>query len=314
MKLRQQLWSFLLALVLIGSVTTSFAHATSSDDDASAEETVNPEDLSPAELAEKLGLTFQTGTIVLPGDIATLQLPDTLKFLDGDQTKFVIEDVWGNPEGSGHLGMIVPADVGPFGEDGWGVIVSFDESGYISDEDAQSIDYNELLAKMRSMEKENNDARRAAGYESVHLEGWATPPHYDSETKKLHWAKELTFGDGAEASHVLNYNIRVLGRRGYLELNAVADILQLGQIEEAIPSVLTAVEFNDGHRYVDFDPTKDRVAEYGIAALVLGGVAAKSGLLKGVFALLLAAKKLVVVGVLAVGGFISKLFGRKATG
>ena len=161
---------------------------------------------------------------------------------------------------------------------------------------------------MQSTEKEENDQRRAAGYEPVHLRGWAKTPHYDANTKKLHWAKDLQFGESAEATNVLNYNIRVLGRRGYLELNAVADMQQLSQIEAAIPDVLSAVEFNVGHRYADFDPTTDQIAEYGIAALVLGGVAAKSGLLKGLFALVLAGKKLVILGALGVGGLLTKLF------
>jgi len=148
----------------------------------------------------------------------------------------------------------------------------------------------------------------------VHLVGWAKPPHYDPVTKKLHWARELEFGgsDG-ERARGLNYAIRILGRRGVLELNMVADMAQLQQIETAIPSVLQAVEFNPGHRYADFDSTTDRVAEYGLAALVLGGVAAKTGLLKGLFVGLLAAKKFVILGLLAVGGFLVKLFKGSST-
>jgi uncharacterized membrane-anchored protein len=53
------------------------------------------------------------------------------------------------------------------------------------------------------------------------------------------------------------------------------------------------------------------VAEYGIAALVAGGVAAKLGLFGKLVALLLAFKKLIIVGVAAVGSAIWKLFKRQ---
>src|SRR2546426_2131137 len=41
----------------------------------------------------------------------------------------------------------------------------------------------------------------------------------------------------------------------------------------------TLFRSNEGHRYADFVPGTDKVAEYGIAALIAGGVAAKAGLL-----------------------------------
>ena len=65
------------------------------------------------------------------------------------------------------------------------------------------------------------------------------------------------------------------------------------------------VEFNPGNRYADFNSGTDKVAEYGIAALILGGVAAKAGLLKAILAVLLAAK-FVVIGVLAVVAFVRR--------
>jgi uncharacterized membrane-anchored protein len=70
-------------------------------------------------------------------------------------------------------------------------------------------------------------------------------------------------------------------------------------------------EFNPGNRYADFDAKTDKVAEYGLAALVAGGVAAKLGFFGKLFALLLAFKKLIIVGVAVAGTSLVKLFGRK---
>ena len=136
--------------------------------------------------------------------------------------------------------------------------------------------------------------------------GRATPPHYDEITHKLYWATESQFGESP--THVLNYSIRVLGRSGVLVLNAVASMSQLEEIEQRMPEVISMVEFNPGNRYADFNSGTDKVAEYGIAALILGGVAAKAGLFKAILVGLLAAKKFVVIGVLAVVAFVRRFF------
>lgn len=71
------------------------------------------------------------------------------------------------------------------------------------------------------------------------------------------------------------------------------------------------VNFNDGNRYADFDPKVDKVAAYGIAALVAGGIAAKLGLFKLLWVFLLAAKKFVIIGFAAAATWLKKIFGRK---
>ena len=132
----------------------------------------------------------------------------------------------------------------------------------------------------------------------MELVGWAEPPQYDATNKKLFWAKELAFGDAPE--HTLNYDMRILGRRGVLILRAVAGMDQLAQIKDARSQILGMVNYNQGHRYADFNPKTDKVAAYGVAALVLGGIAAKAGFFKLLIPVLLVAKKFVIIGVVAV--------------
>ena len=99
-----------------------------------------------------------------------------------------------------------------------------------------------------------------------------------------------------------------------LVLNAVAEMDQLEQIKGAMSQVMGFVEFTDGHRYADFVPGTDKVATYGIAALIAGGVAAKAGLFKVLLAGLIGLKKLLVVALAAVAAFFRKLMGRKKAG
>jgi uncharacterized membrane-anchored protein len=252
----------------------------------------------------------QSGTIVIGGGLATIQVPENLQYLDSDSTNIVLVDLWGNPPGADTLGMLVPKGVLPVEDAAWGAILSFEESGYVKDDDAAKINYDELLAGMKKDTLAASKERQKQGYAAIALVGWATPPRYDSAAKKLYWAKELSF-EGHE-QHTLNYNIRVLGRKGVLNLNVVGGMEQLAEIEAATPGLLAAIDFNPGNRYADFKPGEDHVAEYGIAALIAGGIAAKTGLLKLIWVAILGAKKFIVLGAVAVGAWISRLIkGRK---
>ena len=77
--------------------------------------------------------------------------------------------------------------------------------------------------------------------------------------------------------------------------------------------LLNVAAFNEGYRYEDFNEDTDRMAAYGLGALVAGGIAAKAGFFAKLGALLLAFKKFIVMGLVALGAFLAKLFrGRKA--
>jgi uncharacterized membrane-anchored protein len=127
----------------------------------------------------------------------------------------------------------------------------------------------------------------------VHLIGWGSPPYYDKNQHTLHWAKLLRFGDGLDET--LNYNVRILGRKGVLVFNAIATPQQLPEIKASIPGLLANVSFVRGQQYNDFTSGIDEVAAYGIGGLVAGKVLAKVGL----FGLIL---KFWKIGLLALGG------------
>jgi uncharacterized membrane-anchored protein len=257
-------------------------------------------------------LKYKKSEVALPGGVATLKIPDSFRYLDPKDAERVLVQAWGNPSGDGTLGMLFPAGVSPVTDNGWGVVITYEEDGYVPDKDADSINYDSLIKEMKEGTAESNKEREKQGYQTVDLVGWAAKPYYDKAAHKLFWAKELAFGGNAE--HTLNYNIRVLGRRGVLVLNAVAGMDQLASVEKDMQKVLAFTDFNPGYRYADFDAKTDKTATYGIAALVAGGLAAKAGLFTKLFAVLLAAKKLVIAGVIAIGAFIVNLLKRKKTG
>jgi len=274
-----------------------------------ADAPASPEDRLAAAQKVADGLHYQQGEITLRNGLAKINLSPNFRYLDPRESKTVLTTLWGNPDpGENLLGMLVPTNAGVVGSDAWAIVISFNEDGYVKDGDAAKINYDELLKKMREDAHKASEARAAKGYAAMELTGWAAPPRYDAAAHKLYWALDFRFGDSAEDT--LNYNIRMLGRRGVLVLNAVAGMGQLGEIEKAAPTILSMVDFQEGHRYVDFKPGTDKVATYGLAALITGGVLAKAGIFKGFWALLLAAKKFVLVAIAAIAAAIKKFFGK----
>jgi uncharacterized membrane-anchored protein len=253
-------------------------------------------------------LTYQTGKITLPGGKATLNVPEDYYYLSPQDTKRVLEEAWGNPEGEPMLGMLFPQEYRVLDSASWGVTIEYTEDGYVSDEDAEDIDYDDLLKEMKSDTAEESEWRLEQGYPSIELVGWAEQPYYDANTHKLYWAKELIFG-GNEA-HTLNSNVRALGRQGYLVMNFIANMGQLEEVNAARDEVLAMVSFNDGHKYSEFDPDIDKVAAYGIGGLIAGKVLAKTGFLALALVFL---KKFWFVILLPLYWLRNKIFGKKET-
>jgi uncharacterized membrane-anchored protein len=250
-------------------------------------------------------LNYQTGVIELESGNAKLTVPQGFRYLDKPQSMYVLTDLWNNPPDRSILGLLVPEDIGVLQENSWLFTISFDEMGFVKDDDADDIDYDDLLEEQQKEFKEENPERIKQGYEPIEFVGWASSPYYDKEKKILHWAKELKFGE--DTLHTLNYNLRILGRKGIFILNAVASMNELPAVKSNISKVIGSVEFYDGHKYSDFLPEVDEVAAWTIGGLVAGKVLAKTGLM----VLLLKFWKLIAIGVAGAGGGLWKYFKSK---
>jgi len=263
------------------------------------------------------GLQLQQGQVIIQNGSVTIDLPDAYRFIGKEDAKKILEDLWRNPSDPTVIGMIVKKDFSPTRTGSWVVVMQDDPSGYVSDKDASSIDYDEMMLKLKAEAPEINKQRAEKGFPSVDIIGWAERPYYDQQSHKLYWAKQLKFTDNAQDT--LNYDVRILGRKGVLQLSAIAGIDQLEDVKANMPSILNMVNFKEGSRYVDFDPNTDKMAGYGLAALVAGGIAAKAGLFKGLLIALLAFKKFIIMGFVALAAYFKRImawvkgiFGKKA--
>jgi uncharacterized membrane-anchored protein len=245
-------------------------------------------------------LHYKTGTVTLRNGLATINIAPGFKFLDSADARYVLEDVWGNLKGQTALGMILPADAKAAIAD-YGFIVEYEPIGYVKDDDADEIDYDKLLKEMKEDAVQGNEERRKAGVSTMDLIGWAAKPHYDKERKLLYWAKEFKV-EGSE-ENTLNYDVRVLGRKGVLVLQAISGMSQLDTVNKNIDPILGMVAFNKGNRYEEFDSKVDDVAAWTIGGLVAGKLLAKAGII----ALLLKNIKLVI---LAIGGLGAAIWRR----
>ena len=250
---------------------------------------------------------YEHGTIELEGGIAQITIPEGFKYLNAEQSENVLVNYWNNPKNDNMtMGLILPEKQGVLGDTGYVFNIQYDKIGFVKDDDADEINYDDLLSEMKKDAEEANKERKEAGYEAIEIVGWAAKPFYDKDKKILHWAKEVKFGD--EPINTLNYNVRILGRKGVLVLNAIATMSNIAAVQKGVPKVLDIVTFKDGNKYSDFNPSIDQVAALTIGGLVAGKVLAKAGF----FAILLKFGKVIGVAVLAFfGGLWRKITGKK---
>jgi uncharacterized membrane-anchored protein len=248
-------------------------------------------------------LKYTKGTIELKDGVGKMVVPEGFKYLDIPQAEKVLYDFWGNPRGSNStLGLLLPEKMGVFSDSGYVFNIQYDAIGFVKDDDADKIDYDELLTQLQKETEEANKERTEAGFEAIHFAGWASKPFYDKEKKILHWAKEIKFGESEV--NTLNYNIRILGRKGVLVMNAISTMPNLDIVKKDIPKVCDIVQFAEGGKYSDFDPKIDEVAAWSIGGLVAGKILAKAG----IFAIILKFGKVIALAFFALLAGIKRFF------
>jgi uncharacterized membrane-anchored protein len=227
------------------------------------------------------------------GGIAQIKLPAGYVFANGKDTATLLES-FGNLVTVEPLGMFAPKTLD------WFVVFMFDDAGYVKDDDKDKLDPDAMLKSMRANNKTANKMRKEAGLESLELEGWAVEPRYDETTHNLEWATRLK----DESSRVtVNHHTRYLGRKGIMEVTYVGGPESLQDRLPVFKERMREFAFAQGNRYEEYR-AGDRVAEYGLTALVVGGAAAlavKSGPFKYLWKLIV-----IVIGVCIVafiGGY-----------
>lgn len=239
------------------------------------------------------------------GSVATIKVPKGYHFTAGDGARAYME-LNGNPRNPQMEGLLEPTAEGPGNE--WLLTFSYDPVGYVKDDEKDKIDANAILESIKEGTAESNKERAKMGVPPLEIVGWDTPPFYDAQKNRLSWA----IRGQSQGQFVLNYNSRLLGRGGVMSANLIVEPKDLQKVMPEYNKLLSGYAYAPGQTYGEFR-SGDKVAEYGLAALVTGGaiaVAAKTGLLGKLI-------KPLIIGVVVVGGVFAKMFrsifGRKST-
>lgn len=262
-----------------------------------AQETTEPQATEPQAAEQADNPLAKLDWILGPTDVkvgkqATLTVPEGYMYLHPKETaKF--QEIVENPS-NGRESLIAPDDLRWFG------LFEFEDIGYVKDD--EEIDADSVLESVREGTKQANEERKNRGWAPLSITGWHFKPRYDSVTQRLEWA----IAAESEGEPVVNVNTRLLGRRGVTSATLVAGPDTLDAAFAEFKDVLEDFQYVDGERYADVQEG-DHMAEYGLAALIAGGgaaVAAKSGLLKGLW-------KFILVGAAGLAAWARKLFGKK---
>lgn len=191
----------------------------------------------------------------------------------------------------------------------WFAVLDFVPEGYVKDD--EKIDAAKLLAVLKEGNEASAQERKKRGLPSLILDGWQLPPQYDTENKRLEWATVLHTESGEK---VVNYSTKLLARRGYTTAVLVSDPQSFTSDVVEFKAALKTVQYVPGESYAEFKEG-DKVAAYGLGALIVGGAAAvatKKGFWAVLAGLFGAFWKLILgVGVAALAG-IGSLFKRKS--
>lgn len=233
---------------------------------------------------------------------ASIDIPYGYRYLNGEDASKLMQ-AYGNLPAD-YEGMIATDDLG------WLVLFQFDPTGYVKDDEKDELNADKLLAQMKERQEAGNQYRREQGLEPMYIDGWAMEPRYNERTNNLEWGLLLRSGDNP--NQFVNYETKLLGREGVMEVTLICDVQDMDMILPTYQDLLLGHQYKEGKSYAEYREG-DKIAEYGLTALIAGGAlygAAKLGFLGTILAFGKKFLKFIIIGLVAVGAGIKKFFDR----
>lgn len=234
---------------------------------------------------------------------STISIPQGYRFLEGSDAARLMEAYGNLPDE--YEGLIAVNDLD------WLVLFEFDDSGYVKDDEKDELDADTLLAALREGQEASNAYRAEQGLEPMYVDGWAVEPRYNEITNNLEWGLLLRTGSSGQ---FVNYKTKLLGRDGLMDVTLICDLDDLQAILPSYQDLLLGHQYKEGRSYAEYRKG-DKLAEYGLTALIAGGAAygaAKLGLLSSIMVFFKKFLKFIVIGLVAIGAGIKKFFSRMA--
>lgn len=225
------------------------------------------------------------------GGIAQIKIPAGYQFA-GREGALAVLKITENPSNGEEVGVLVSSSQ----DSSWFMMFRYEETGYVKDDDRDSLDADKMLENIKEGTEESNKTRKANGWPAFHVTGWEHTPYYDPLTHNLTWAIRGR-GDNPQDSGSINHSIRLLGRRGVIKVNLVSTPAQYAISVSDFNSLISGFSYIQGNRYSDFT-SGDKIAKYGLTGLIAVGGAG----------LLIKFWKPIVAGIVALGAAVKKMF------
>lgn len=231
------------------------------------------------------------------GSVAQIDIPEGYKFAGKEGAKKVLE-LAHNPVSEGALGVLVPSQ--STDEDFFYITFSFQNVGYVRDDEKTALDPDAILSWMRKGADVQSKLRQQKGWKPVQLIGWYKEPRYESRTRSLTWAIVSKSGD--DPGPVVNYFARLLGRRGTVSVDLVVGQKAASHAVSEFDRLIAGFSYKEGEKYAQVR-VGDKAAPYGLTALIVGGAGASPAGF-GLPAKLWAAIAIGAVALIAIIGFL----------
>lgn len=244
-------------------------------------------------------LTFLTGRFSL-GSQAALELPNDMTFLASKDAVHVNRHFFGNyADPDTTLGMLLPIEMkeryeAPEQSTGaqadpardWAVIITW-VPGHLPVDQKVATDPDLLMTVILEADRRTGAQRPATAMSSLKLSGWAEPPTYDAEQHHLTWpllireslhtriARNPAMRRNQEKSaptsqDILNYQVRMLGAAGIIQLVAVSAAEQLDEIADVSQRVVKNIAWTPGAEYTAYTPGTHPYYRQGIPGMLAG--------------------------------------------
>lgn len=200
------------------------------------------------------------------GGQVQVDLPAGLLYLDAAGARRYLELYQGTPQGN-ELGMIANPELT------WTAMFRLERAGHVLADEPTALDSAATLERIQRVAALTNRNRVRQGWHPVEIPHWILSPRYDAAQHRVEFAVATQFG---KSSLSANYYVAELGRRGVLTADLATDSARLPEHLASFRRALDGVSFIEGYDYGSFRPG-DRIAHYGLADLVAGGVLGVAG-------------------------------------
>lgn len=236
-------------------------------------------------------------TVDLGENLAQVRLGEKYLFTGAEETRRIMEQM-GNPSDGSEVGMIVPQAEAQ----NWFLLFEYNPIGYVPDHEKDSLDADAILASIREGTEEANKTRNERGIAPLHIIGWQDKPYYDEQTHNLTWTILADSEEDGQTYQIVNHNIRLLGRTGYMSVVLVADPEELPGLLPEVKQILGGFAYKTGQRYAEY-VQGDKLATIGLTALIAGGAGAAAAN-TGFFKALAKFGKGIVIAIMALLGAV----------